>query len=94
MAFTGKQKIAALLAEKAKQSGMPQAQGIDGQPRSHHKQPGSPMNDMGQQIVNMAKGPKYPNVNAPAKGGLLQGAPQQNFNAMPKFQKLKGLLKY
>lgn len=94
MAFTGSQKIAALLAEKAKQQGLPPAQGIGGQPRSHHKQPGAPMNDMGQKMVNMAKGPSYPNVNMPAKGGLLQGSSPQNFGAMPKFQKLKGLLKY
>lgn len=83
MPFSGKQRIAALLAEKAKDQGMSPIK------RSHHK-----MDDMGQQLVDMAKGSKYPNVNMPAKGNLIQGSTPHDFGAMPKFQKLKGMLKF
>lgn len=83
MPFTGKQRIAVLLAEKAKQ------QGLDPKERSHHK-----MDDMGQQILDMAKDGKYTNVNMPSKGKLLKESTHKDFFAMPKFQKLKGMLKF
>lgn len=85
MPFSGKQRVAAYLAEKAKEQGQAPIQ------RKHVK---SQSSDMGTQLVNMAKGSKYPQVGVPSKGNLLKGSSNSDFSAMPKFQKIKSLIKF
>lgn len=79
--MTGRQKLAALLAVKSKEQGLPPK-------RDHHKK-----KDLGEQLVDLAKDGKYKQVGIETKGDLLKDTSPKHFGAMPKFNKLKSLLK-